>query len=675
VAFFSRRPAPPPAPVAPPPRRWLWRVVVVLAVFGWRKRMTLAPLYVMFWLLIFGTAAHLPARGGTLAIGLGAVVGGVSLWLGLKQLARRGVLVLQGRQPLLVWSGYAAATGWMLQQSHRGITTFGMTWWLLLLAAGWITWAYQRSPHETVQVDEPPAEGVLVEQAPPLAVVIWNDAVRCQDGALPKSELTEVNVSEDGNLTTAEIMLVPGKQTTAMAMAATARVASAYGKPLESVVIEPSATARADRARLEGAESNEIYTPVPYDATWIVHNDGCIPLFYRYDGSRVWIRLWGEDEGASNIWISGDTKSGKSSTSVTCITQAVFTGRVIPLICDPQGGASLPVWGGIDGFAPVKARTTDEIEDVIDAVVRICDNRQAFINAVQWVDGRGNRRTGINRWSPAKCPDLPMLLLWIDEYPKLVAERPAVATKVDVIAKTGSKLGIAVGVNTQGTNMAENFAGSDSLRQNLQAGNIICHRNSSKVAGALALHNAAVMPHDIAATTPDGKNTKGQAIVQGCADPAPPPGVHRAVFQDQTEAYYWAGLAAQRMPAFHAVDLAGLAGEPAAAVVAPAAAAPATPETISVPMAATPAAPVLTVARGNESTIIKILRLLEEHGPKETGVIASRLGVNTSTVNMALKREETRTDGRPSRVRRVTHGVWGLAAPAQQQEPAQLVAA
>lgn len=675
--FWKRQP---PMIAAPPKKHWALRLAIYagssLLVFGWTRRAALAPLYAAVVLFIAGSAAHLPARGGTSTVLLLGVVAAISAGLWLRRRRKKSQPVTRNGR-ILLWTSLVLVFAWAAQQAHRGISRFGLAWLTIMLVAGWIIYAVIR--HRRADQASAPVE-VLVEPAAPLeelheVVRIWMEHVRNQGGALPNSSLTDITEYDDGNVTAAEIMLVPGVQTTASAMGATMRIASAFGKPAGSVIISPSRTDRADRARLAVTKRNQTYWPKRYDESWICENSGCVPLLYSHDGERVWIRLWEENEGASNTWISGDTKGGKSRTTETLITQAAFTGHVIPIVCDPQGGASLQAWCGLDGFAPVKARTLDEIEDVIDAVLRASDNRTAYINAVQWTDKRGNPRRGINRWSPQKCPDLPMLMLTVDEFASLVAQRPSLGAKLDIIAKTGSKLGIKLVVITQGTNISENFNGLDSLRQNLKAGNIIAHRISSITGGSLALHNSAISPADIPMSTPDGLSTKGMAIVQGCAEPPPPPGMHRSVHQDETDAYYWAGLAAQRIPAFHPLDLAAFAGttyhpatgdtvgtRPAGTAVT-ASSAPAPTDT------AAPQRQTVAVGRADANTIEQILALLET-GPLETGVIAARLNMATNRVSMALRRESDLGD--TSRVIKVTHGIWGLAGVA---EPLQLAAA
>src|SRR5262245_23355983 len=191
---------------------------------------------------------------------------------------------------------------------------------------------------------EPPA---IVERTPVRTAyddraAIWDERVGSQGGALPASQLLGLTAEAAG--WSASIALPPGQLTTAQALAATERIASAYSVSSDSIVVEPALSAEQNRARLLVLTQNPLRDVQPFARPRLDHSTGRLPIGTHADGTTAWWRLWVPGSGVCHGLIAGTTGSGKSGLVNLLCTEIRHSGLAVLWLADPEQGESVPDW-------------------------------------------------------------------------------------------------------------------------------------------------------------------------------------------------------------------------------------------------------------------------------------------------------------------------------------------
>ncbi|HEX5347874.1 MAG TPA: hypothetical protein VFW64_12370 [Pseudonocardiaceae bacterium] len=601
---------------------------------SYARRRPLAPLIVTG--LLYGAGAgfylspHGPATVPLFALPVGALV----WWRARRKEWRRN-------ERIYAAAITAAGYGWVQAASLAGVGSATARFLVLPALAAAVPWWW----HHRIRDHGPLIDDERLE--------VWAWRVAGQGGALPGSQLRDLTPMLSG--WSATVRLVGGKQTTAEAVHATARIASAYGVPPTSVVIEASPTADADKARLMVFTENPLQKVQPWTGPGLDMATGRFPIGVYPDGSSATWRLFTRDWGANHGLIAGGTGSGKSMLVNVLCAEIRHSGVCVLWLGDPEEGVSVPDWqDAADWFAG----GVSEIRRMLRAAERVMQGRGRRRARVVWTDEQGQQRKGRAEFNPTR--EEPQLTLIIDESPD-VWEDPECARIAAAIGKKGRKLGVSIVVIAQVPSVSE-LGGNGTLRSQVTSTNITIFRVTDRQSGPMAIaKDLPVNPKDLPGEWPDGSTTAGLGYVASTGGRVSP---MRGLFM--ADPFRWATCDARvaRLDAESAAD----AGEDYA-----------TwrdrrdldddEDRLPAPVVALHAAPA-SVAPEKMTIIDTCLAELRECGQRvTTGALAVRVAQRLSTpekegraplptVSTSLKRLE-----REGHVVKVDHGLWAAAAP------------
>ena len=360
---------------------------------------------------------------------------------------------------------------------------------------------------------------------------VWDERVGRPDGALPASQLLDITTEAAG--WSATVALPPGQLTTAHALAATDRIASAYSVSAGSVVVEPALSAEQNRARLLVLTTNPLREIQPFDRPQLDHTVGRLPIGTHADGTTAWWRLWTPGSGVCHGLIAGTTGSGKSGLVNLLCTEIRLSGVAVLWLADPEQGESVPDWqDAADWFAG----TIPEIRRMLQAAERIMNGRKRRRARQTWIDELGRQRKGRGYFDPTAGE--PQLNVIIDESPDVLAD-PECRRIVALIGKKGRKLGVSVTVIAQVPSLAE-LGGDLTIRSMLSSTNIVMFRTSDRLSKQMGLpQDLPVNPANLPEAWPDGASTAGLGYVASAGGRLSPLRAHYV--QDP---YYWATVEA-----------------------------------------------------------------------------------------------------------------------------------
>jgi DNA-binding transcriptional ArsR family regulator len=474
---------------------------------------------------------------------------------------------------------------------------------------------------------------------------IWASRVAGADGALPGSHLTDHVPTDVG--WTATVELPPGKATTTTAVTATERIASAYGRPLSSIVVEPTASGDASRARLMVLTTNPLEAVQPWPGPQLLDLlEGTAPIGVYPDGEQARFRFWRQGSGGVHSLTSGTTGSGKSIFIGMKLGYERHSGDLIcSWVCDPQGGQSLPDWIDHVDFA---ARTAEEGAEMLRMGVAVMYARNDFLARVVWTDDRGRRRVGKGFFEPT--PEMPLLRITIEEGHRVMLIKEAVAY-AEEIANMGRKCGVCLDFVTQ-VPLLSQLGNSTPLRAALAGGNVTVFRTADRLTGqvsGLAFDgDVAVDPYRLPRQFRDGSTTAGLGYTLGGSDR---PAIMRAFYDADPFAWATSGETV-RLDALSAA---------AAAVACRVGIDYGAPRPGDVHHS--PAADTRPVAGPRRPARDAVVDYLHTRAHAHTGVIARDLDLPLPTVSKALSRLAS-----AGLVRPVRHGVWALATSERDSE-------
>jgi DNA-binding transcriptional ArsR family regulator len=623
-------------------RRWwlrqAWRVVRWWLRFCWTRRRPLAPLYLALVLQVLGLVLASAAGGVRTTVVLAALC---AAWLGWRL---HGRVPVRGARPLMwtrratpdrnrllyAWGVYAAATAWLVTAAAIGGGPPMPGFLVLAVLAGGVPWWWHHR----------------IRQAPALGdwAAIWRERVAADSAALPGSQLTEYAPMKAG--WSATIELPPGKSTTSTAVAATERIASAYGKPVTSVVIEPTASGDASRARLMVLTTNPLQGVHPWPGPQLLDaTTGTAPVGVYPDAEQAAYRFWQPGSGAVHGLVAGTTGAGKSQFVGMLLAYERHSGRlIVSWVCDPQHGQSLPDWMDHVDFA---ARSAEEGVQMLHMARAVMYARNRYLADVEWTDEQGRRRKGRASFEPT--PEMPLLSVTVEEAHAVFVYDEAVKL-AEEIGKMGRKCGVSLRLITQ-VPLLSQLGNSMTLRDAVAGGNVIVLRTANRLSGQVAFNGTLpVDPAQLPRRFPDGSSTSGLGFMIGATDRQAP---MRGFFD--VDPFGWATAGETNTLDPYSSRAAELAARKAGTGYRN------RPEPVSCPAGTEEAAEVASTAdapwRDAYPTAREaILGYLQGRRRATTGVIARDLDVPLPTVSKTLGR--LAAAGLVSPVRR---GVWAVA--------------
>jgi len=607
--------------------RATWRASKTLARQSYARRRPLAPIGTAVSLYVAGVIFAVSPHGAN-TVPLFAILVASVVWWRSRRRQWRAI------EKWYAASVFAGAMGWLETASILGAGppmpgVLGLA--ALVAAVPW--WIHHRVRPHVPEYDD--------------RIEVWDARVASQGGALPSSRL--VDVAEVATGWSATIALPGGKLTTANALGATSRIASAYGAPSSSVVVEAPLTGEEHRARLLVLTVNPLREVQPFTGPQLDHTTGQFPIGPHADGTRAWWRLWTPGSGACHGLIAGTTGSGKSAFVNLLCTEIRHSGVVVLWLGDPEEGASVPDWqDAADWFAG----GVPEIRRMLRAAEKVMIGRKKRRGRQEWTDEHGRLRRGRGHFEPT--PDEPQLTVIIDESPD-VMDDAVCARIIALIGKKGRKLGVGVVLIAQVPSVAE-LGGNVTVRSMVSSTNIVMFRTSDQFSGKMGLpQDLPVDPKNLPSRWPDGSDTAGLGYIAGTDGRVSP---LRAMYVE--DPYHWATneTPVVTLDAAAAAD----ASEDYATWRERRAAGDDQledkPQRVPV-LADAPVEPAAipddgpAPARRRGTARDAILTRLRQRGQIRTGVLAGDLDVPLPTVSSALRRLE-----RDGHAVQVGHGVW-----------------
>lgn len=485
---------------------------VVIRRLAFRFRRQLRPVYVVAAMPLVGAVAH-EARNG-LRIALACTVVGI---VAVVVLASRRM----DRTPEQAYAvGAVAAAGvWLSTVAAQGLS--GLL--LAILGVGGIALAGPWWWHVRVRRGARPAP-VAND-----AAEVWEEHVANPGQALPGSQLIGVRLLENKGWT-ATIVLPRGVASTDTAIAATKDVTSAFELPIGAVAIERTADGIASHARITVVPDNPLMSGVTFQKPSLDRKTGLAEVGVHMDNTPARYAMWAPMSGAVHTLVAGTTGSGKSRFLEQLLAEARHSGLVVSWLIDPQGGQSLPRW--IDR-CDWSARSSEDGLALIEAAHRVMHARSKHLAQREWTDAKGRRIKGVDHFTPT--PEMPLLLLVVEEASDLLRAYPNAVELLALIGKMGRKCGVGLVLALQKPSVDE-LGGSSTLRAMASSGNIVCFRTSDRVSAGMAF--AGSLPGDPSAipkTFPDGSSTGGMAYISG---PGSRAAIMRAFYVE--DPYEWA---------------------------------------------------------------------------------------------------------------------------------------
>jgi hypothetical protein len=634
--------------------RTSWKATRLGVRTGFRYRSKLWPLYGAGGMLGTSLALDLLTDPGDGSVGDGwktAVVLCVlaGLVLGWRQrLAWRRAEQWLRRSLLVSWVVWAASSAWTVTASALGPFTAPLPGLLIIAAIGlecwWVIHQKIREGDHEIEVELAAYEERRIDER----VERWVTNIARDGGALPGAQLVGVEDLEDSSLGWQATIQLPldDAQTASSAIAATKRIAKAYGVPAAQVVVEPNLGGMEDEARLLVLTRNPLAAVQHFEKPQLDHATGLVPVGVHADGSRALWRLWTPGSGACHGLVAGTTGSGKGGIVNVLCAEIRHSGVAALFFGDPQGGESAPDW--VDG-AHCFAGSIPRIRRMLQGVEREMKAREKRRSRSRWVDEKGRTRRGKGRYDPT--PEEPLIAVVIDEAWQVTPD-PECRRIIALIGKVGRKLGVSIVLVVQVPSLSE-LGGDLTIRSMLSSTNIVILRTADKLSAQMGVPmDLPVDPVNLPVDWPDGSTTAGLGYLCQAGGRVSP---MRGYYLE--DAYDWAtsgepvALPSETIASFgddegnyyldweRLLDVDDDEQAEAAQVVA---------ESYNVQIP----------PKTNERIVAFLAsRLAQGEEGVRFGVIASQLNLTKPAVSNALRRMER---AQTPLVRSLGHGLWGL---------------
>lgn len=474
--------------------------------YSWRWRRQLAPVAMMAGLWGCGAGLH-AAPAGPLAVEvivpLALILGTVFGWRWLRKVSAyvpvclavaAGTLVLLTTAGPLHAPAGAAVVAW---------TATALPWWWrnrhVASAAGEGDDNKDAGGGDGTDLGDGDGDPVDWDREP-TAEEIWDEFVGSDGGPLPGSHLIGWHEVDDG--WRAYVRLRRGRQAASQVTAAAEKIASAYGKSLDLVIVERHPTGAADMAMITVLDENPLSLVRYWTGPTLDVETGIIRIGPYAIGGQAQFRPWapvggGHAGGAINSLICGAQGSGKSQFLLQLALEYMLSGVIVTWAADPQMGQSMP-----------------ELIDYVDWTALGIPETMEMLRAARLVlyarsQEMARRKERAYTWTR----DFPMLRIIIDEAHRVLKDpvygKEAVAI-CEELTQMGRKVGIGLDLVTQVPELPE-LGKSEVLRSMLTSGNIVVFRTSGTMTGQLAFQGGSfpVRPDLIPKTFPDGSGTAG----------------------------------------------------------------------------------------------------------------------------------------------------------------------
>jgi len=475
---FQPRPAvqpgmAPPAPVQPPGPT----MRSAANRLRHRARHGLRPWLVLAALPVLGGAGHAFAHGyaGSAA---GFLAAAVAIWRLWPEMAKR---------PAVRWmatSWCALGAGWLAWVSLAGLGKAA----LLAMMGLWLPpylahWNLHRAHHGygRTQPAPLPEPDELTERL---------RARVCGAGAkVAGASVTELPRIPGGRVF--RFSLVPGKQTLATVLSATAEIASAAEIPLARVIAESMPGDHPGERGPEHLAKVTILDPhhpqreiQEFAGPTLDMATGLFDVGPYPDGEMARSRLFKVDEhgrairAASGI-ACGTTGSGKSRYAERKIMEHLASGMFQVILLDGQGGASIPALTAHVGWA---AYREDEWQRALTAILRLGVARTRLISA-----------RGMSCWDLSLGP---FVQVFLEEAHKILLD-PVSLLAVKFGIQELEKVAIGFDLSTQVPSQVElgSKSGAKVLRDLASSGNVTLHRTGGQFAASVLVGEMEVFPH------------------------------------------------------------------------------------------------------------------------------------------------------------------------------------
>ncbi|WP_433426431.1 hypothetical protein ACQP1V_42895 (plasmid) [Microtetraspora malaysiensis] len=433
-----------------------------------------------------------------------AAAGLASLWPKVRAAARRHPVRVPAA--LLTTAGYSVAAtvdspfGWAQSALFSAGLLVSAPWW----------WKYR------LRTIRPEPKRRELEAAKPKAIegpdentLLWAKKPGSGRGVLAGSYLTNRTPFQYGT----RYRIILEDQTTEDAMEARARIASAYGKPLELVYVEETTDGAQNAADLTLLNEMAVQDVQYWTAPTLDPQTGIMSIGPYADGAgEARIQIWEPGSGPLPMLICGAMRVGKSTILRLLFTELSNLDHVVPMFCDPQRGQSCPEWMSNLAEGAV-ARGVEETKAKLLQLREEMYARNAMLAEHEWTDEDGEQQTGKHSYThPGMC-GLNLLYCFIDEAHKVLAYDD-IAELVQELLAEGSKAGIMLGLITQVPTVDE--LGNGRILSLVTSGNVVLLRTGDAYSARSALQGRMqVDAHKIRKSFPNGQPTKGLGYVYG----------------------------------------------------------------------------------------------------------------------------------------------------------------
>lgn len=465
----------------------------------------------------------LGVMGAATLVGVAADAASVPGNLGVLALAGVGTAVAYGRiQPRLGrWSrAYLAITcsaTWCWEATAALFGARNLMWLLWFggsaVAIPWWLRHSEKTPdigaeESTPQPAPAPEPAQEPEPEPDWRAVRWSTHGGATNGMFPGSALSDFRETKYG---WSAIVSLPRGGHWRDLTGKVDRIASWFDLCDGRALIEPIPGEPVHKARLTVLTVNPLESILKWAGPGLNIDEGTFPLALTADGEILDWRFWWPGAGMCHGLIAGTTGSGKSSTVDLVLSEIAKSDRLVPIVIDGSGGASVSDW--LD-HVEYKALTVEDTIELLMRVIAAMDDRFQAMTKMPFTDRKGRRRKGRKSIDPT--PEIPGLVVIVDEAHRFLMDEvhgKAIRRLLEIIAQMGRKVAVSVVLATQQASVTQ-LGGSSVLRDMCKSGTVVALRTAERVSGGMVGSVQLPEPlHELPDRWPNGSPTQGLGYI------------------------------------------------------------------------------------------------------------------------------------------------------------------